>query len=316
MKDVTNSQSVIFSMLGCDSSSFLELRNMGATSHQLGAKIIKVDHVKKLYEEYSSMMSTGNAVAGVNAGNGTLSSQKKFTFRPDKETRAILIEKKNYCDEELAVVLPSKNGLKLLVQTNTDNPYESYEKIKSINFSLHKNFKTIELAKESHHFLLFDSGVFDDNKRIMIFGTQQNLTRLQMQRHWFSDGTFDPINGYFYHFKQNIWRHIQNEGLCTLYNEKESDFRISAKMLFALAFVPTKDVVAVFVQLNSNIPHNLEPVYKYLEKYYIGSKKPGKVGHRHKPLYPIEMWNVYDRRSYATNQQQHRRMALYIPNMC
>ncbi|CAF0795635.1 unnamed protein product [Brachionus calyciflorus] len=151
MKDVPTSQSVIFSMFGCDSSSFLEFRNMGVTSHQLAAKIIKADHVKKLYEESvmvrkvrhylsksnkdteksdirlrlisstlenstsghtlkrrqspnsslggslssinalnnsnnlhnissGSMMSAGNAVAGVTAGNGTLSSQKNSLF--------------------------------------------------------------------------------------------------------------------------------------------------------------------------------------------------------------------------------------------
>jgi len=48
-------------------------------------------------------------------------------------------------------------------------------------------------------FLLFDSGPESEN-RVLIFGTEKNISTLKTCKHWYSDGTFKSCPKLFYQF--------------------------------------------------------------------------------------------------------------------
>ncbi len=102
------------------------------------------------------------------------------------------------------------------------------------------------------------------------------------------------VYGCYFHFKQSIYRHIQSEGLASLYNDLTSEVRLYCKILACLAFVPVTEVVAVFDYVRSIAPKNVLGLFKYFESSYIGSKSRGK-GARKEPRFPIDMWNVHGR---------------------
>jgi len=75
--------------------------------------------------------------------------------------------------------------------------------------------------------------------------------------------------------------------------DQDGDFAIQCRMITALAFVPPVDVIASFEELSDNSPVLLQPVLDYIEDYYIG--RLTRRGLRRQPLFPIELWNMYDR---------------------
>lgn len=112
-----------------------------------------------------------------------------------------------------------------------------------------------------------------------------------------------PIQGCFFHFKQNIWRHIQSLGLVSLYTD-DKDCNRKMKQLGALAFVPPADVIEAFDLIKSNLNaenNSLIKLYDYFEETYIRVNKEvartrnNSKFERIKPMFDIELWNVYDR---------------------
>jgi len=224
-----------------------------------------------------------------------------------------------------------------------------------------------KVTHDGQDFLLFDSGS-DDNNRMLIFGTRDNIRLLETTAHWFLDGTFKTapalfvqlytvhalvngrtipciyallqnktqetyirlfeklttlnvnlkptsimidfelavinslerifpdceIKGCFFHLSQNIYRKIQENGLQQRYQE-DPDFALNLRMIPALAFVPTDEVVGAFEELSDILPQECRPVADYFEDSYIG--RPQRRGRR-QPTYAIEMWNMH-RRSEA-----------------
>ena len=61
------------------------------------------------------------------------------------------------------------------------------------------------------------------------------------------------ITGCFFHLSQNIFRHVQEQGLAVRYQE-DNNFAISIKMLASLAFVPENDVIDSFIILMQQFP--------------------------------------------------------------
>ena len=57
--------------------------------------------------------------------------------------------------------------------------------------------KRYQVAKAGEEFLIFDSGI-GDNERILIFATQQGIHFLSNNSHWFMDGTFKLCPKIFY----------------------------------------------------------------------------------------------------------------------
>lgn len=84
---------------------------------------------------------------------------------------------------------------------------------------------------------------------------------------------------------------------------------MSIKKLIALAFVPVLDVIKAFDLIADDFDDDADDFLGYFEKTWIGEpKKRGKLIHqsylififtlgtgRKKPLFQIELWNVYDR---------------------
>lgn len=114
----------------------------------------------------------------------------------------------------------------------------------------------------------------------------------------FPDAT---IRGCFFHFGQNLWRHIQEEKtLCNNYlsDDLEDGFNINLRKFYALAFVPEADVVNLFEELlkydffqNSQNYSLLANFILYFEKNYIGIQQAN--GLRSPPTFAHATWNQY-----------------------
>lgn len=85
--------------------------------------------------------------------------------------------------------------------------------------------------------------------------------------------TFNGVNvtGCFFHLSQCIWRRVQAENLTSMY-ESSIEFSLWIRMILATAFVPIKDVRAVFKLLvnNSEFPAEAMPIADYFEYSYVG----------------------------------------------
>ena len=105
------------------------------------------------------------------------------------------------------------------------------------------------------------------------------------------------IHGCYFHFRQNLWRKIQKSGFATDYNN-DSKVRIFFRKFAILAFVPLGDVVSAFeflVKTNDELCKLYKSFVDYFEETYIGCKKRGRGIGRKDSLFPIKMWNVYQR---------------------
>lgn len=104
------------------------------------------------------------------------------------------------------------------------------------------------------------------------------------------------VVGCFFHLSKNIWRKIQDNGLQQRYQDDE-DFSLHARMIMALAFVPPADLDNafddLFNELRANFNNDLDVIMNYLEDTYIGRVR--RNGLRDAPLFPVEMWNMYNR---------------------
>jgi hypothetical protein len=99
------------------------------------------------------------------------------------------------------------------------------------------------------------------------------------------------VKGCFYHFSQNLYRKIQEQGLQQRYQE-DTDFAIKIRMVAALAFVPPNDVIAAFEELCEQILPDSQAFVDYFEDTYIG--RPQRRGRR-APMFRNEVWNMFDR---------------------
>ena len=112
-----------------------------------------------------------------------------------------------------------------------------------------------------------------------------------------------------FHFGQCIWRQIQNNGLQNKYQEDKC-FYLNVKKLLALSFVPVSDVIKAFELIVNDFDDDADDFLGYFEKTWIGEPKRRGKTHRKKnhliitydlgtgrktALFPIELWNMYDR---------------------
>ena len=100
-----------------------------------------------------------------------------------------------------------------------------------------------------------------------------------------------PVKGCFFHFTQNIWKKIQENGLQMRY-QQDPTFVTEATMIAALAFVPGADANRVFNTLSNNNDQALDVILDYIEDNYIGIFRRGHFRH---VRFPYEMWGVHDR---------------------
>lgn len=104
-----------------------------------------------------------------------------------------------------------------------------------------------------------------------------------------------------FHFGQNIYRHVQQVGLQSIYNS-DDNFAFQIKLLTALSFVPPDSVVAAYEELmetpfyreDSDSPYKdqIQQLVQYFETTYI--YRTDRRHQRHPPLFPPQLWNVYE----------------------
>lgn len=112
------------------------------------------------------------------------------------------------------------------------------------------------------------------------------------------------VHGCFFHFSSNIWKHVQQYGLQTIYNSN-GDFALQIRMLTALAFVPTDQVEAAYNQLMETAffceegmaeyeehQNGIDNLVKYFQDTYVFATD--RFGKRKPPLFPPAIWNVYE----------------------
>ncbi|KAJ8670986.1 hypothetical protein QAD02_002245 [Eretmocerus hayati] len=74
------------------------------------------------------------------------------------------------------------------------------------------------------------------------------------------------ISSCFFHLGRSVYRHVQDEGLQSAYQDTEDDsIRKSTHMILAVALVPPEDVIQVFELLGEHIPEDLFPIYDYFD---------------------------------------------------
>uniref|UniRef100_H3A845 MULE transposase domain-containing protein n=1 Tax=Latimeria chalumnae TaxID=7897 RepID=H3A845_LATCH len=97
------------------------------------------------------------------------------------------------------------------------------------------------------------------------------------------------LSACFFHLSQCVWQKVQELRLRQEYIDNE-EMRTIIKMLPALAFVPPGDVTAAFENIYA--PDNLIPLLDYFEDTFVGRLHRG---HRSRPLFPVELWNICNR---------------------
>jgi hypothetical protein len=75
-------------------------------------------------------------------------------------------------------------------------------------------------------------------------------------------------------------------------------------MIAELAFVPTFDVPAAFEELADASPNELIPGLDYFEDNYVGRENRRAARGRREPLFPVELWNMFDRVTYENNKRR------------
>ena len=102
------------------------------------------------------------------------------------------------------------------------------------------------------------------------------------------------VNGCYSHLTQNLWRHMQKNGLSDAYCTGKTVYW-AFQWLKCLPFVPANSVIDAFNEIKSKSPSSFESMPTYFETYYIGNLKTNSKSIRQEPMFPITLWNVYDR---------------------
>ena len=107
------------------------------------------------------------------------------------------------------------------------------------------------------------------------------------------------ISGCFFHLSSNIWKKIQSIGLHQRYNV-DLEFALHVRMIPALAFVPSDQVVDVFERVSDQITRIyadevdlMNQLLIYFEDNYIGRLR--RNAPRAAAIFPIQMWNMFNR---------------------
>jgi len=90
------------------------------------------------------------------------------------------------------------------------------------------------------------------------------------------------FHGYLFHLTKSMRRQLSENGLRQRYSA-EPRFALHARMIVALAFVPTDNLDDAFDALSNEVPNELAPILNWLEDNYIG--RPGRNNRRSRPAF-------------------------------
>jgi hypothetical protein len=112
------------------------------------------------------------------------------------------------------------------------------------------------------------------------------------------------LHGCFFHFKQSMFRRIQDLGLVPAYMSNDG-IRKLLKLPQVLAYIPVTHVFDTFQTLKSEVTcPTISAFYEYIENNYVGKHIESTRGRgvnkktivsRQDPVFPIELWSVYSR---------------------
>ena len=120
------------------------------------------------------------------------------------------------------------------------------------------------------------------------------------------------ISDCFFHLSSNLWKHIQRAGLQKRYMN-DPQFGLQLRMIAALAFVPPQDVVNSFdercVVIRCQYDGDDDEVLDFFEDTYIGRFR--RNAPRRPPLFPIKLWNMFNRTAEELTQTNNNIEAWY-----
>jgi hypothetical protein len=96
---------------------------------------------------------------------------------------------------EVAPYLPSYTASQRTIERQRKRkqlPYPNPRNVAEITIP-----ETLQTSTRGSNFILWDSGM-NDEERILMFGTMENINRLHSNEHWFMDGTFKVAPELFY----------------------------------------------------------------------------------------------------------------------
>ncbi|CAF2617287.1 unnamed protein product [Rotaria sp. Silwood2] len=100
------------------------------------------------------------------------------------------------------------------------------------------------------------------------------------------------ISGCFFHFKQCLWRKIQNLGLQELFVDN-SEARRYLKTFGCLSLIPEASVILEFERIQISAPDSIANFVDYFEDTFIG--RLIRNNRRRAARFSINMWNCFSR---------------------
>ncbi|CAF4933851.1 unnamed protein product, partial [Rotaria sp. Silwood1] len=206
-----------------------------------------------------------------------------------------------YEDNEM-IIFTTKRNLSLLKECThwfVDGTFKVCPKQFYQLFTLHALLKSVVIPLV-YGLLIGKSG--DDYKQFFEKVLEQDDFQPESILSDFESGTIKTIKelfpntvhrGCLFHYGQCIWRHIQENGLSTKYDDDEN-FTLNVRKLLSLPFVPASEVIEAFELIADEFDDEADTLVEYYEKTWIGEKKKRGAG-RKKPKFNNELWNVYER---------------------
>ena len=90
-----------------------------------------------------------------------------------------------------------------------------------------------------------------------------------------------------FHFKENLFKHLQQCDLVEEYKIENSPVRQNFAMMGAIAFVPVTEVDRVWRYLKPLLPADMESFTRYFENTWIGTSTA-------RPMFSHDMWTQHE----------------------
>ncbi|CAF4336433.1 unnamed protein product [Rotaria sp. Silwood2] len=176
----------------------------------------------------------------------------------------------------------------------------------------------LKLTNSGDRFLLYDNE--DNDSRIIILSSDDDLKRLSQCDHWHADGTFRhvtkhprsisidyekavenivkrkmpacAISGCFFHLKKALWKKIQSLGLQQKFVDNR-EIRHNLKDFACLSLIPETFVVEEFERIQEESSDEINDFIDYFEDNYVGRRI--RNDRRRTPRFQIKFWNCYSR---------------------